>query len=271
MDPGPDGVYVGWADRFAHHLARDRPGPALRQPRQCAARRRTRSGRRSSTAPCRCGPTSRCSWPASTTCCAPGSTGTDCATTCWRCTPHSTGPAPASCRSRCRTCRGSHPSHGRSGHGSSSSTRWSGRRVRRTARSSSTSRWSPSPATRRCGTTTGCTPTARATAGSPPRSPRPTGSRPTTGAASRTRRSPAGSPGSSRARRTGSRPTWRRGSGDGSAATSSPPAASASGPTCCPSEDRRARDLTDRGRYCSCSVGRTSSSLIAMRRGRVTM
>lgn len=26
MDPGPDGVYVGWADRFAHHLARERPG-----------------------------------------------------------------------------------------------------------------------------------------------------------------------------------------------------------------------------------------------------
>jgi lysophospholipase L1-like esterase len=26
MDPGPDGVYVGWADRFAAHLARERPG-----------------------------------------------------------------------------------------------------------------------------------------------------------------------------------------------------------------------------------------------------
>jgi lysophospholipase L1-like esterase len=26
MDPGPDGAYVGWADRFAAHLAREHPG-----------------------------------------------------------------------------------------------------------------------------------------------------------------------------------------------------------------------------------------------------
>lgn len=26
MDPGPDGVYVGWADRFAHALERENPG-----------------------------------------------------------------------------------------------------------------------------------------------------------------------------------------------------------------------------------------------------
>jgi lysophospholipase L1-like esterase len=26
MDPGPDGAYVGWTDRFAHALARQRPG-----------------------------------------------------------------------------------------------------------------------------------------------------------------------------------------------------------------------------------------------------
>jgi len=86
---------------------------------------------------------------------------------------------------------------------------------------------------RRSGTTTGCTPTPRGTGGSRRRWPRSTAWTRRTGGPSFQRPPRPAWRGSSAARCSGSAATSPRGSGGGCAATSSRPAAGASAPTCC--------------------------------------
>ena len=235
MDPGPHDVYVGWADRFARHLSDERPGLLYAN---LAVRGQTTAEVRATQLEPRarpCGPTSRCSSPASTTCSVRGSTRSACATTCSRCTAalHGSGAtvlsftmpdmSPGRAPVPCAAAPDRVPQRG--GPGGGCDVRHRRRGLRDGARS---------PATRRCGTTTGCTPTARGTGGSPRRSPSAFGLD-GRGLACRARgeRGQRHRSGSSRARRTGWRRTWLPGSGDASAATSSRPAACASGPTCC--------------------------------------
>ena len=135
MDPGPDGEYVGWADRFARILARRHPDLAYANLAVRGPDRRTRSATPSSRRRWRCGPTSRCSWPASTTCCGRGSTAPalrDNLLTMHRRLHEAGAQVLAFTMPDMRRVA---PLTIACVPGSSSSTRWSGRPPRRTARS----------------------------------------------------------------------------------------------------------------------------------------